>query len=119
MARLTGQTIDPGVSIHDAVRNNSGTWVTAVAPIVAEGIYEGNNVVITNGSEVLVDSVLEIVAKFVPVADGVTSLPLSVTGTFDTLSPTTLTGEGVFDDLQPINYANSLRVLYQNKKEVV
>jgi hypothetical protein len=119
MSRLTNQTIDGGVSVNNAVYLDTGVWYKAATPHIATGIYEGSNVVITNGSDVVVDSSLEITAKFVPVVDGVTSLPLSVTGTYDTLAQTTLSGEGVFDDLQPVDYAGSLRILYQNKKEVV
>lgn len=47
MAKLTGQTIDLYVSVLDAVYESGGVWYTADIDNPPQGIYEGNNTVIT------------------------------------------------------------------------
>lgn len=69
MARLTGQTIAAGVLDFDAVYLDGGTWRLASATNYPGGIYEGDGVVVTDGTETL-DGEFKFEIVFEPVVEG-------------------------------------------------
>lgn len=69
MARLTGQSIAAGVVDFDAVYLDGGIWKLANATNYPGGIYEGDGVVVTDGSDTLDGEILfEVV--FAPLVEG-------------------------------------------------